>query len=72
MSSVPAYLFMSPMEKRRYFGNISKNYDTSLTKENGTKCSHSRKVKFDLKRNQIKGNYIYLRLNISQEFRKTE
>ena len=55
MNSVPAYLFMSLAEKRKHFGNISKNYSENMNKENGSKCSHPRSVKFDLKNNQIKG-----------------
>jgi hypothetical protein len=49
MSSVPAYLFMSVQDKRKYFGNISKNYGDNMLKEEGTTCSHERSVVFNLK-----------------------
>lgn len=54
ISTIPPYLFMSAPEKRKYFANVSKTFATNIEKEKGTQCSHKRKVKFDLNRNQVK------------------
>lgn len=40
MNTIPPYLFLSPAEKRKYFGNISKTYGDKITKEKGQQCSH--------------------------------
>ncbi|KAM3141050.1 hypothetical protein pb186bvf_006851 [Paramecium bursaria] len=54
MDSVPAYLFMTPAEKRKYFRQINTKFHETLQNEQGKKCTHERKVKFNLARNQIK------------------
>lgn len=54
MSSVPAYLLMSPAQKRKYFKSINNQFHETLQKELGSQCSHSKSVQFDLEKNKIK------------------
>ncbi|CAK77001.1 unnamed protein product (macronuclear) [Paramecium tetraurelia] len=54
MSSVPAYLLMSPAQKRKYFKTVNIQFYEMLQKELGSQCSHSKSVHFDLGRNKIK------------------
>lgn len=35
MNTIPPYLFLSPAEKKKYFGNISKSYGDKMIKEKG-------------------------------------
>lgn len=55
MNTVPPYLFLSPAEKRKYFGSISKRFSEAMAKEAGSQCSHERSVRFDLGQNQVRG-----------------
>ncbi|CAD8068864.1 unnamed protein product [Paramecium primaurelia] len=54
MSSVPAYLLMSPAQKRKYFKTVNTQFYETLQKELGSQCSHQKSVQFDLNRNKIK------------------
>lgn len=51
LSSIPPYLFMSPAEKRKYFKQINSRFQEVMQKEKGSRCSHSRSVKFNLQNN---------------------
>lgn len=51
----PPYLFMTPAQRKKYFGNLNTTYYKHLAEEKIKKLSHNRQVKFNAKGNKTHG-----------------